>query len=558
MKGLKYVTIFLLFINSVAFCMSTKSINYMELEVTRSGKIIPNGKISSADILIYVPQNCYDINSNVNWSLTKDRYGNNMVHLHWNNLNSESSYYVTARVKNIANYIQTPEKFVKGNYIETPLLKSNSNMMKFAYGRNSIDGVVKLFKFVSSFKYDKSLSDVQMPADWTFENKRGTCDELSNCLISLFLISGIKSRAVVGYAYRSPKDKTLGNHAWVQILTDKGWMNADPTWNELGYLDASHVVLAYLPDTNMTESLQYLGTGSIKWIKNDDKFNIINYTYSEPIKISSSYEGGNEGYIKANLIGPCFMADLNILSCVDANKPVLNIRDKRRSVWFCGNKSVYWAYDSKNFNGICPTKIYDQSGVTNTVNIRSGKTTGNVIITSPDTVNVGDEFSLEVFTNKNFVLFSPNISLPSAKKLKIRLWDPGIYKFYAFDGRLYEKDVNIVKKKIFNIHIISLDKVKGNFNVSVIVNSLDGKKNATLEIIYGSQNYKSSFEVDKQKIITVKFKPEIDKEIIKAIVSSNSDVEIATKHITVEKTLIQKILDIINNIFDKFSNWLSI
>ena len=542
-------------ISGISFGSSTKAINFMDLEITRSGVLIPSGHVSSADLSMYIPQNYYDIKSNVNWSIVDDRYGNKMVHLHFENLAGEIPYKVVVRVKNSAKYIDKPNRLSSGRFEETPLIKSNDDMIKFSYGRNSVDGFLKLFKYASSFKYDKSLSKVQMPSDWSFENKRGTCDELSNCLIALAELSGVKARAVDGYAYRSPGEKTLGNHAWVQVLTDKGWMNADPTWNELGYLDASHIVLAYLPDTNMTEEIKYKGSGSISWKKNEDKFRIINYTYFNPVEISASYDGGYEGYIKANLIGPCYMADLNALSCVDDGNPVVDIKDNNRLVWFCDNKTVYWAYESNGKpNGVCPINIYDQSGVKKTVDINLKPTYGEVSIVAPDTVSSGNNFTLRVLTRKNFVLFSPNLTLPNARGLNIKLWDPGVYKFYAFDGNLFEKDVSVVKKKLFNITISSPDDVYGKFNVSVSVDNLGDERNVALEVTYGHQIYKKRFDLKNHSVFTFQFNSEKNENVVKAIVS-DGDVELSTKQVNVKGSLLQDVVNILNYIWNYLLNF---
>ncbi len=540
-----------LLISGISYSSSTKAINYMELDVIRSGELVPTGHISSLDVYLYVPQKYVYLDANAQWSIVKDKYGNKMVRLHWDDVDDKISYQVVARVRNVAHSIDEPTKFSVGNLVETPLIKVNDDMVKFSYGKNSLDGFLKLFRFVSSFSYDTELSDIQMPADWVFENKRGTCDEFSNCLAALSELAGIKTRVVVGYAYRSPKDKRLGNHAWVQVHTDKGWLDADPTWRELGYIDGSHIVLAYLPDTNMTEKIKYVGSGDVEWRKNEDVFKIINVSYSEPIKFDLEYGGGNNGYLKASLIGPCYMADLKALSCVDGDKMVLDIKDDSRLVWFCGNTTVFWAYTSSGFSGVCPVKIYDQSGVSSIVNVESGKTEGNVRIDGPDTVSIGEEFTLSVATDRDFVLFSPNFTLPISKKLRIKIHDPGIYKFYAFDGRLYEKDVSVVREKSFDVDVTAPQTVKGRFNVTVYIKPLKDTY-AIMEISYGNQKYTEKLHLIGDYVVSKEFDAESSGPI--RVVVSDGDVVIKTVYVEAEKSIIEKLLEFVDKLLTYFSD----
>ena len=535
-KGLKYFFLIMLVPVVVAGNLTTKSIAHMDVEIVRSGTVVAHNA-RDIRLYMYVPYGCYKIESSTNYTFSNDSYGNKMIVLR-----ATGPYNVTFFVRSNAKYGR-PTKIVKGRSERTPLTNYDLDMEKYAAWSGSLQGFVEMLKYVSSFKYDKSLSSKQMPAVWTFHNRRGTCDEFSNCLASLSELAGIKTRVVVGYAYRSSADKTLGNHAWVQILTDDGWVDADPTWREFGYIDGSHIPLAYLPDTNISEKVKFIGN-DVDWIKNPDEFKILDVSYKEPVRITTGYVGGDTGYIYANLTGPCYMADLNVLSCVSGNSSVLNIRDRPRLVWFCGNETVFWAYSSDEFNGLCPTVVYDGSGITSTVTVRSKPTHGSAFISAPDNVFPGEQFRLSAYGN-NPIVFSPNLSLPNSTKFLVTFYRPGIYKFYAFDGRLYEKDVNVVASKDFDINVSCPKEVHGIFNVTV---SVRGKKNVTVEVSYGDET--KFAEVNGSSVFTFDATPNAD--TVK-VIARDGDILIRTVNVEYRRTLFERILEIISNFLKSIS-----
>ena len=57
---------------------------------------------------------------------------------------------------------------------------------------------------------------------------------------------GVPARSVGGVIYGP--DGTWGYHAWAEVYLD-GWVPVDPTWNEIGWLDALHIELGKFEDT---------------------------------------------------------------------------------------------------------------------------------------------------------------------------------------------------------------------------------------------------------------------------------------------------------------------
>ena len=87
--------------------------------------------------------------------------------------------------------------------------------------------------------YDVSLVGQENDASWTLFNRRGVCVEYSTLFAAFARSIGIPVKYVTGYAY-SPKFESWLGHAWAEAYIGK-WVPVDPTWLEVGSLDALHI-----------------------------------------------------------------------------------------------------------------------------------------------------------------------------------------------------------------------------------------------------------------------------------------------------------------------------
>lgn len=97
----------------------------------------------------------------------------------------------------------------------------------------------KLYEYViSNLTYDdaKLRNNERLGAAETLRRKSGVCMEYSDLLIALCRAKGIPARSAFGYAYDPNNMKSLDNgHQWCQIyLNERGWIDVDPTWGEIG------------------------------------------------------------------------------------------------------------------------------------------------------------------------------------------------------------------------------------------------------------------------------------------------------------------------------------
>ena len=100
---------------------------------------------------------------------------------------------------------------------------------------------------------DYDLSTVTQDPDQTssevFVSKAGVCKEITHLYISMMRSLGIPARVVTGYAYTNSQEvidfvgSPWGGHAWAEVLIGDTWVPFDLTYNQYGFVDATHIVL---------------------------------------------------------------------------------------------------------------------------------------------------------------------------------------------------------------------------------------------------------------------------------------------------------------------------
>ncbi|MFA6072972.1 MAG: transglutaminase-like domain-containing protein [Candidatus Woesearchaeota archaeon] len=95
-----------------------------------------------------------------------------------------------------------------------------------------------------NYTLSSTTLDASLPSSWVFENKQGVCDEISNLFISMCRSLGIPARFVSGISYTNDPQfqNSWGPHGWAEVyFPGYGWVPFDPTYNQLGYVDATHI-----------------------------------------------------------------------------------------------------------------------------------------------------------------------------------------------------------------------------------------------------------------------------------------------------------------------------
>ena len=104
----------------------------------------------------------------------------------------------------------------------------------------------------NNFSYESKEDNVLLNAGAIFENRSGSCKELSWMLIQMLRHVGLASRFVSGYAYNPILGDGHELHAWVEVLLPgAGWIGLDPS---SGLLTDEHyipVATSFHPNNTM-------------------------------------------------------------------------------------------------------------------------------------------------------------------------------------------------------------------------------------------------------------------------------------------------------------------
>ncbi len=126
---------------------------------------------------------------------------------------------------------------------------------QIASGNDDLYVIVhKLAAWVNqNIKYDITTTNLEasQKASYVLKNRNGVCDELTNLFIALCRSIGIPARFVSGIAYtNSPLFKDPWQfHGWAEVyFPGYGWLPVDPTYEQIGFLDVSHLKLKVSSD----------------------------------------------------------------------------------------------------------------------------------------------------------------------------------------------------------------------------------------------------------------------------------------------------------------------
>ncbi len=481
-----------------AAAIDPRSMEQLDVKIIQSGNIRPVGRATMVSLMLYIPQDGVEsVNITPNdWEYATDSYGNRMVLLKWRYPSESMDYRVETVVRNRAKHIEKGYEIYGSSYLgETQQVVFTDDIRKAAYPyERSLRRAAELAIWVNQYMtYDLNVTG-QKSSEWAYHNRRGVCVEYSNLLSAMLKINGIPARHAVGYAYASMEKKFQG-HTWVEILTNRGWVAIDPTWLQAGYIDATHIRTASLPDPNLTETIGYVGTGTIEWRRNPEEFAILDYETRNITKISVSEESG---FIKARISGECSLSKITVKSCVDEKgENMFSIPEPERFLWFCDYADVYWPYKARGSKYICPVTVFDISGSVDILNVSVSSKNERAYITGPDTAKTNETFTIVA----SGLIVSPNLTETSEHEWSLKLDKPGTYKFYT-NGSTEEKTIQVFEEKEFDIYIDApKNTTLGNFSISALVKNTGIARSAAVKIEFGSAQKEKNIFIEKEAAV---------------------------------------------------------
>ena len=204
-------------------------------------------------------------------------------------INFETNFEVLSspyhpRITSKASFPYSPKELT--NYDEfldfTEQININKDLKQKAFDlAGNEDDVYVIATVIANWVQDEieyDLSTVFLNPDQKateiFESKKGVCKELSILYASMLRSLNIPTRMVMGYAYTNSEDvidlvgSNWGGHAWVEVYIDGEWVPFDLTYQQYGFVDASHIALQHTSDITQLGVQLELSAYNIDIVKN--------------------------------------------------------------------------------------------------------------------------------------------------------------------------------------------------------------------------------------------------------------------------------------------------
>lgn len=342
--------------------INARNIGYLDGEISFSSSLSSSIKLDKLNYSVHLlPENYDDLKVSTDYYFKEDEYGNKFLILHWDDFVS-SDYIISASIKNHAKFSSvksisfpySPPQEVWIYLEETEKNKITDEIReasrKITFGsKDSFEAISRISHWIyQNVEYNLNYGNVIQDSEWVYKNKIGTCDEFSNLLIAMSRSIGIPARYIAGAIYSK---EGWGYHAWTEVYLDE-WVPVDPTWDEIGWLDATHIPVGRFKDANeVMIKFDYVGRGKVDITAFTPKVSLDIVQTNEMPKIfsieSESYPeiigpGDSaivEMEIKNNGNG-CVATDIIIIPRVDRRKkPVIEVTDKHL-LSVCPGKSI--------------------------------------------------------------------------------------------------------------------------------------------------------------------------------------------------------------------------
>jgi hypothetical protein len=585
MKKLIFLIIFLLFpVLALAEIKNPQVVSEMRVNIIENGSVELNGTVYNLELNLSIPQEdeyqtIEYINVNdafgpcktelCSYNFVYDKYGNKLLKIKWKNPPEKVTFNVYSIV-NVKRRTITDKKILKEFIEPTDLVQSaDPEIVELASNArgNDFEKISYLAKWIGeNIEYDKVFSDVNLSAKEILKVRKGVCKEFSNLLVSFLRDLGYYSAVAVGYVHpgRVYEMYEFQPHGWTEVYADNGIV-ADPVWSEVGYLDATHIKFATLPDSSWTfTSVNANGIGNIKIKLNDvdTELKILDFKEEPIIDVTSSLLTNNiwsnYSVLRTDLKADgCFLTKIEYKSCVDEKgKDFLTPIYTQNIVYFCNEKSVFSIFKipeldpRKNYK--CDIKVFPYAGKeTSAQLVLNPKGYGySKLVVEKSVLRPGEKF---LVTARNSHIFTDYGEYGYEKaEFTAPNYDFTVYSYNA--GYLDQKNISVVLKKPIEVYLDVNETASAGEPVLVKVKVLNlVNETQDIKIIFRKESVSETL-IDS-KDITFNFTPQsINDNLVQVFVNTPDFSTSVSKTITVVE---QK--NVLENIFQPiidFFNWL--
>ncbi len=454
--------IFLLFI-SVLHAATEKRISnpsmisYTESTFAKQGEIrAVNGKFFKLMLNLTVPQQTpYQ---NVSFMLPEesvlyDDKGNMLAYIEIYNKSYQYKYSIRAGISTASRHLLSlDEEYSVPNsylaYVEptehsviTPAIESRAREITANY-ENDLDKIAALTIWVNEYiTYDINELGKNKDSMSVYSDPKGVCVEYTNLLIALSRSLGYPTRSVLGYSYSPEYGWQL--HSWAEVYLGE-WVGVDPTWLEVGYIDATHIPIYFGKDTELADyasaymlsddaSIQWLGHETLgtetqdiilqDFVAERMSYDLRSYPSELPI--------GGSGAIMLSIQSPGYRTySVQVIPC-SSNYDMIMFNDLSRKVFLHpGMNNIVFPYKissslDPNYIYSCPVTIAHDAGVDIVdIKITKNKLVGSkFLLTVPE--YAGNEYTVRIAAKS-----SDNVFVATPHELStVSLGKGDVYEF---------------------------------------------------------------------------------------------------------------------------------
>ena len=219
--------------------------------------------------------------------------------------------------------------------------------------------------------YDSTMVDQRPNVSQILADPRGVCTEYSLLFVTLARSQGYPARFVGGYAYSVDTEGWQG-HSWAEVWLGK-WVSVDPTWLEVGMLDATHIPLTRTADPEVQTisiSAMIVGTGDLDigretlGVPTDEVhlLRLVNQSDNSPLPLHSSSDKlppGGQAILWTEYTSDHYGLVNTILSpCTAKTGEILTIRSQTQTFVTRPNQTYYLIWESQASADLDPDYEY--------------------------------------------------------------------------------------------------------------------------------------------------------------------------------------------------------
>ncbi len=555
----------------------------LRAEVSQDVSVSTTGSALELSVDVMIPQedefqSLELLEVSVPYTFKTDGMGNKMVNAIFKNPAQKVSFQIRS-VVSVKRRTSASLPSIPSLLQPTDLIQSNDEEIQklaetITTGKNvGFEQVGAIAKWVhENIKYDLTYADVNLSAKRALELKAGVCDEFSTIELSMLRSLGYNSAYIVGYAYgrgyREAED--FVPHGWTETCSPDNaqCFVADPTWAEVGWLDATHIKFATLPDSYYVEATALAkGTGdlSVKLDGVNTKITILETKEQDVASAQSQLLDDNlwNGYaiVKTTLKADgCISTKTFKNSCILEDEPFLEPEVNESIESFCREKILYSLFK-------IPPTLDSSTRYTCalSIGIGGGATTGDVVNLDPSSkegtapqlsidktsLKPSEEFIATSIGSYLFTDFGASSNDYLVAKAPSQSFNVFAYK----NGQLSEQQVTVIKERPLEIKItVNETVIRGRaYGINITVQNIAGAEK-DVAVKFGNQTAQATVPAGAMKIFVFNFTAmALNDNVVRAFVSTEGFSTSVSKSVVVieppKKDFLSAIIEAIINFF---------